>query len=141
MKQFLQKLVMPLVTIVAVVGLLTIGYFSRVFYEKQQETNASKVATSFIADMTSGNTDAAYALTGSNLHQQPKALMVAYLGDLKADKPKLSSPEVFRKGGDIFYSQKVDGLPKTKSGQTDGTFSILLHKEKAGWRVTSVSVK
>lgn len=141
MKQMLKKLATPLLTIVVVLGLLTIGYFGRVMYEKQQESNASKVASSFIAAMTSGNTDAAYALTGTKLHEQPKSLMVAYLGDLKTDQPKLGSPEVFRKGGDVYYSQKVDGLPKTKDGQTDGTFSMLLHKEKAGWRVTSVSVK
>lgn len=137
----LKKLLKPLALILLVIVIFSAGYYVRGMYEKRQVTAATQVAHNFIVDMNAGKTDEAYALTGKTIHKNPKSLLMAYLGDLKTTSPKYTDADVYRKGSDVMYVQMVDGLPKTASGQTTGTFSILLHQEGGKWKIATVAVR
>jgi hypothetical protein len=135
------KILLIIAIVVAVPALLFAGFAFRGYYETKQEKAASSVAKTFVADIASGNTNGAYALTGKALQAGQKSdEFNSTMADLKASSPKYEAAQVMRQGSQVFYVQRVTGLPTTKTGSDAGNFYLALSKEGGSWKVTTATV-
>ncbi|MEO5627388.1 MAG: hypothetical protein ABIQ89_00675 [Candidatus Saccharimonadales bacterium] len=138
----MKKPLIVLLVAVITIGAFLAGFYVRPSYDKRQFSGSTKAAQDFVKDLTSGNNDAAYAMTSKVLQeQQDKAAFTSAVGELKSEKPELQKPQAVKNGDMVLYYQRVLNLPKSAKGSTSGLFYITLVKEDGKWKVSSLNVQ
>lgn len=137
----IKKILVIVVAILLIPAIFFAGFYTKGYYEKKQETAATKVAKQFVADIVNGNTSSAYTLTGKALQTGQKSSdFSSTMSGLNSKTPKYETAQVMRQGSQIFYVQRVTGLPATKTGSDAGNFYVALNQEGGSWKVTTVTV-
>jgi hypothetical protein len=136
-----KKITRIVVMSVAVVGIFSIGYLARGYYDSMQKTNAKNTASIFIHDLTAGNNAAAYKMTTAVLQKSQMAdKFSTNIGNLKSTNVTYDSPKVLNDGATVIYTQHANNLPKTDTGKTDGTFYLKLTKQGMSYKVSTVTI-
>ena len=127
--------------VITVLVIFAGGMVAQGLYNKYKTDGAQKVAHKFVNMIATGYADKAYPMTSKDFQSKmPEASFDAQMGALKSDTPSFLPDQTFVKGNSAYYFQKVDNMPKTAAGRTDGNFSVSLVKEGGGWKVAAVSV-
>lgn len=132
----------PLLLVLAVVTIFGAGFWARAYYDNQMQQAASKVASQFISETTTGDITKAYRLTGDAIQKQQDetAFKEAWAG-MKSEQPVTQPAMLFKQDGVVFYAQKVSGLAPAGDGSTSGTYYLTLKKEGNNWKVASATVR
>lgn len=127
--------------IVGVGVLFGVGMAYQGLTNKFRTDSARASAHAFVNLIATGYADKAYPMSSKGFQEKmPEASFVAQMGGLKSEDPNYLPPQTFVKGNTAYYFQKVENLPKTAAGRTDGNFSVSMVKEGGDWKVVAVTV-
>jgi hypothetical protein len=124
----------------AIIGIA--GYFIYGYMADAPKREINAAGKKYVDLIVSGKAQDAYKLSSNSL--QERQSFVSYtlaLGGLTSSKPLYKEPQdVFIRSGKGYFFQQVDGLTPTKSGRTDGIFSLVFVND-GRWKVDSVVVR
>jgi hypothetical protein len=136
------KILKILGTGVAVVVLITAGYFLRGYMDKKAVASAENTAQQFVSAVERGNNTTAYNLTGNAFKKSQTAeTFNKTVAGLKTDKPVFEKADAYLKGGTLIYVQKVTGIPASDNGRTDAIYTLNVTKEGGKWKVIAVAIR
>ena len=132
--------------ITIIMGLLVLtaggGYFGFTYYKNKDSRAVSALGKQYVGYIVKGEYDKAYVLSAQDIKGSRTAQQFANsMSSLKTSAPYMGTPQkVIFKDNEAHYYLKVDNLPATASGRTDGIFALTLINDK-GWKVNNISVQ
>lgn len=139
-----KKIIIPVVTVLAVVALFAAGWFGKSFYDSQQRNAASNTAAAFVTNVATGDAVAAYEAMSPEIKESvSQEEFVDAWEAFAANSIDLSRPSVFsNSGGDsIYYTQTIYGTKEAVDGQNSVTISLMLNKSGSKWVVSLANVQ
>ncbi len=137
-----KKILTPIAVIVAAIALVAVGWFGNNLYQTQQASAAKNTATTFVTNIASGDTVAAYDAMSPDVKENvsQEEFMDAWKV-LTANSVDLSDPVVVNNDGTMYYSQTIYGLKEPVAGENNITLMLILNKDGSKWVVSSANVQ
>lgn len=133
------KIIIAILLLVVALIASIAGYW---YYKGQESRLITKLGKEYVGYIVKGENDKAYVLSAQTIKESRTAQQYdSSMSNLKTPLPYYAQPQkvIFTDKSAHFY-MRVDNLPPTSSGRTDGIFALTFTKDKS-WKVSGVSVQ